>query len=119
MFIRLWIIHPASAVNTLLTLVFNEIVQKGTGNILVKENGIVTQTIDVASASVIVAGNTVTIDAADLTNSAAVNIEIAAGAFKDFPIIIMPVLSDATTWNFAIVDADITPPVCCKLFTGR
>ena len=94
-----------------LVLTFNETIQKGTGNILVKENGIVTQTIDVASASVTVSGNTATIDAADFTNSAAVNTEIAAGAFKDLSNNNYAGIADATTWNFTIIDADITPPV--------
>jgi methionine-rich copper-binding protein CopC len=93
-----------------LVLTFSEAVQKGTGNILVKESGVTTQTIDVTSAAVTVAGNTVTIDAANFTNSAAVNIEIEAGAFKDLADNNYAGIADAITWNFTIIDADITPP---------
>jgi len=50
-----------------LVLTFNENIQKGTGNILVKESGITTQTIDVTSAAVTVSGNTATINPADFS----------------------------------------------------
>jgi methionine-rich copper-binding protein CopC len=93
-----------------LVLTFNENVQKGSGFIFVKENGLTTQTIDVAAASVSVSGATVTIDASDFTNSAAVNIEITAGAFSDLAGNNYTGISDATTWNFTIIDADLTPP---------
>ena len=66
-----------------LILTFNENIQKGTGYILIKEGGVTTQTIDVTSATVTVSGNTATINPADLSFGAAVNIEIGAGTFKD------------------------------------
>ncbi len=98
------------AVNANLVLTFNENIQKGTGNILVKEGGVITQTIDVLSATVTVTGNTATIDPANFTNSAAVNIEINAGSFKDLANNNYAGIADATTWNFTIIDADLTPP---------
>jgi 3',5'-cyclic AMP phosphodiesterase CpdA len=85
-----------------LSITFSETVQKGTGNILIKEGGITTQTIDVTSAAVTVAGNIVTIDPpADFTNSKEVRIEIPSTAFKDldnneFSGINIP------TWNFTV-----------------
>jgi len=91
--------------NTNLVLTFNEAIQKGTGNILVKEAGIVTQTIDVSSAAVSVSGNTATIDPANFSNSATVNIEIPTGAFKDLANINYAGIANATTWNFTT-----TPP---------
>jgi methionine-rich copper-binding protein CopC len=97
--------------STNLVLIFNENVQKGTGNILIKESGTTTQTIDVTSATVTVSGNTVTINPADFNLGAAVNIEIAAGAFKDLFNNNYAGIADATTWNFSIVAPDLTPPI--------
>ena len=93
-----------------LVLTFNENIQKGTGNILVKEGGVITQTIDVTSATVTVSGNTATINPADFSFGAAVNIEIAAGAFKDLANNNYAGINNATTWNFSIVNPDVTPP---------
>jgi methionine-rich copper-binding protein CopC len=93
-----------------LVLTFSENVEKGAGNILIKEDGVTTQIIDVTSASVTVAGNIVTINPADFTLGAAVNIEIAAGAFKDLFNNSYAGINDATTWNFSIIAPDLTPP---------
>ena len=93
-----------------LVLTFNENVQKGTGSILIKEGGITTQTIDVTSASVTVSGNTATINPADFNFAVAVNIEIAAGAFKDLFNNNYAGIGDATTWNFTVVNPDVTAP---------
>ena len=98
------------AVNTNLSLTFNEAVQKGIGNILIKEAGVITQTIDVTSVVVTVAGNIVTIDPTNFTNSAAVNIEIETGTFTDLATNSYAGIADATTWNFTIIDADLTAP---------
>jgi methionine-rich copper-binding protein CopC len=96
--------------NSNLVLTFNENIQKGTGNILIKEGGITTQTIDVTSASVTVSGNTVTIDPANFTYNAAVNVEIASGAFKDLSNNNYAGITDATTWNFNIENPDLVAP---------
>ena len=93
-----------------LVLTFSENILKGTGNILIKEGGVVTQTIDVTSASVSVSGNIATINPADFTLGASVNIEITAGAFKDAFNNNYAGISDATTWNFSIIPPDLTPP---------
>jgi len=93
-----------------LVLTFNENIQKGVGNIFIKEGGVTTQTIDVTSATVTVSGNTVTINPADFTLGAAVNIEIAAGSFKDLFNNNYAGITDATTWNFSVVAPDLTPP---------
>ena len=99
------------ATNANLVLTFNEAIQKGTGNILVKESGVVTQTIAVTSASVTVSGNTVTIDPANFGTNAAVNIEIAAGAFKDLANNNYAGIANATTWNFGTVNPDLAAPI--------
>lgn len=96
---------------TNLVMTFNEPVQKGTGNILIKESGVVTQTIDVNSADVTVSGNTVTINPADLTAGTAVNIEMPAGSFKDMSNNNYAGISSATAWNFTTYIPDTTAPV--------
>jgi methionine-rich copper-binding protein CopC len=93
-----------------LVLTFNENIQKGTGNIFIKEGGVNMQTIDVTSAAVTVSGNTATINPADFNFGAAVNIEIAAGAFKDLTNNNYAGITNATTWNFLVINPDVTPP---------
>lgn len=95
---------------TNLVLSFSENIQKGTGNILIKEGGVTTQTIDVTSAAVTVSGNTATINPGDFTYSAAVNIEIAAGAFKDLFNNNYAGIANATTWNFTVQSAPVSGP---------
>ena len=91
-----------------LVLTFTENIQKGSGNILVKQSGVTTQTIDVTAAAVTVSGNTATINPADFTNGAAVNIEITAGAFKDLANNNYAGISNATTWNFTVQSGGAT-----------
>lgn len=85
-----------------LVLTFNESVQKGTGNIIIKEGGNVMQTIDVAGSNVTISNNTVTIDAGDFTAGAAVNVEIASGVFKDMANNNHTGVLAATDWNFTV-----------------
>ncbi len=88
--------------NSNLSFAFGEIVQKGAGNILVKEGGVLKQTISVTDAGVTISGATVTIDPADFTPSTAVNVEMAAGVFKDLSNNNFAGIADATTWNFTV-----------------
>ncbi len=85
-----------------LVLTFNENIQKGSGNIIVKEGGVIKQTIGVTNSAVTVSGNTATINPGDFTSGAAVNIEIAAGAFKDLVNLNYPGITNTTTWNFSV-----------------
>ncbi|HRG93758.1 MAG TPA: Ig-like domain-containing protein, partial [Chitinophagaceae bacterium] len=87
-----------------LVINFDEPVQKGAGNIIIREAGNITQTIDVNSASVTIAGNTVTIDPADFGNNAAVNVEVAAGVFEDIAGNDHAGMTAATDWNFTTQD---------------
>ncbi len=96
------------AVNANLVLTFNKPVQKGTGNIVIKEGGATTQTISVTGSGVTVSGSTVTINPIDFGSSAAVNVEIAAGAFKDLSNNNYAGITIATTWNFT--SADVLAP---------
>ena len=93
-----------------LTITFNEAIQKGSGDILIRENGLITQTIPVSSASVVVAGLSATIDPSDFSPGAAVNIEMAAGVFRDLTGNNFAGISNATTWNFNTLNPDLTPP---------
>lgn len=88
-----------------LVLTFNETVQKGTGNILIKEGGVVTQTIAVTDAAVTVSANTATINPADFGYAKAVNIEMAAGVFKDAANNNHAGITTTTTWNFTTENA--------------
>lgn len=88
--------------NSNLVITFNEVVQKGSGNIIIKEDGFVTQTVDVTAANVIVTGNVVTIDPDNFTSQASVNIEMANGVFMDMATNSYVGISDALTWNFSI-----------------
>ena len=87
---------------TLLTLAFNEAIQKGTGNILIKENGIVTQTIAVSQSNVTLSGTAVIIDPSDFTPGSSVNVEIQAGAFLDLSNNPYSGITNATAWNFFV-----------------
>jgi methionine-rich copper-binding protein CopC/hemin uptake protein HemP len=97
--------------NASLVLTFSEAVQKGTGNIVIKENGVTTQTVDVNTSAVTITGNTVTIAHANFTNSALVNIEMPAGTIKDIAGNNYAGITNNTTWRFTILTpADNTPP---------
>lgn len=88
--------------NSNLVLTFNEVIQKGTGNIIIKEDGFTTQIVDVAGANVIVSDNVVTIDPDNFTPESTVNIEMAAGVFMDMATNSYAGISNAFTWNFSI-----------------
>jgi hypothetical protein len=92
-------VSPASDI----VLTFSETVQKGTGNILIRnvsDNSVV-ETIDVASAEVSVSGNTVTINPlADLAPNHSYYVEIAAGAIKDSTNNAFAGISGPATLNF-------------------
>lgn len=92
---------------TNLSLTFSENIQKGTGNIVIKEGGTVAQTISVAAGNVTVSGSTLTIDPSDLTYGASVNIEMAAGVVKDLNNNNHAGVTDATTWNFTVESAPV------------
>ena len=73
------------AVNFSASITFNETVQKGIGNIIIKklsDNSIV-QTIDVANASVTVATSVVSFPISGLAENTGYYIEISSGAFRD------------------------------------
>ncbi len=88
--------------NSNLVLTFNEAIQKGTGNVIIKENGFITQTIDVTGTNVVVSDNIVTIDPENFTIEANVNIEMVPGVFMDMANNNYEGISDESMWNFSI-----------------
>ncbi|MCZ2355481.1 MAG: Ig-like domain-containing protein, partial [Bacteroidia bacterium] len=104
------------AITSNLVMTFSENIQKGTGNILIKENGTTTQTINVTSGSVTISGSTVTIDPSDFTQGAVINIEMPAGIFKDMANNNFAGILISTAWDFCTTPTASTPgsnsPVC-------
>jgi endonuclease/exonuclease/phosphatase family metal-dependent hydrolase len=105
---------PANgATNTVLppvcTIIFTESVQKGTGNITIKQfsDGSIVQTIDVTSAAVTVVGSAV-----NFTPNAAAStryyIEVDAGTFKDASNNQFVGFTGSSTWNFTTGSGSIT-----------
>ena len=96
--------NGASAVPTNFTasIVFNETVLKGTGNIILKKSGdnSVVQTIDVTTAAVTVSGTNVSFNLNELAVNTGFYIEIDNGAFKDQSDNNFAGISGSSTWSF-------------------
>jgi Bacterial Ig-like domain/Ig-like domain CHU_C associated len=88
--------------STNLSILFNEAVQKGTGNISIKKvsDNSVVQTIDVTTAAVTVAGTTVTTTINALQLGTAYYVEIDATAIKDIANNNYAGITGSTIWNF-------------------
>ena len=95
--------------NTNLVITFNEPVQKGSGNIIVREEGDVKEIIDVSSGSVSIEGNIATIVPQPFTAAAEANIEFAPGVFRDMNNNEHGGLVDPTAWNFTIISGAAEP----------
>jgi methionine-rich copper-binding protein CopC len=103
------------AIDTDLTLIFDEVVEKGTGTITITA-GTQVQTINVADATVVVDGTTVTINPNDLPNNSQVVVQISTGAFQDMAGNAYVGITDNTSWNFTTTaQEDITPPIVANL----
>lgn len=89
-------------------IVFDKAIQKGTGNIIVYENGVIRSSIDVNSTAVTISGNSVNF-AITYTAAKSYYILVDAGAFKDLYGNNFVGINDPTTWNFSTVV--VTPPV--------
>ena len=88
--------------NLIASIAFNETVQKGTGNIVVKrssDNGVV-QITDVLSSSVSVSGTTVSFPINDLAINTSFYVEIDNGAFKDQSDNNFAGITGNSTWAF-------------------
>jgi hypothetical protein len=94
-------INVAKTANLVIT--FDEAIQKGTGNITIKEAGVVTQTIPVTGANVVVAGNVVTINPDnDFTDGALVSVQLSPGIFADLSNNNYTGITNDTAWNFTV-----------------
>ena len=89
---------------------FNELIQKGTGNFIIRRaDDTIFETIDVTSAAVTVNLGTVTIDPTNSFETAgSYYVQITAGAIKDMAGNNFAGISDSTTWNFGTAQPPIT-----------
>ncbi|MBE9212794.1 choice-of-anchor I family protein [Plectonema cf. radiosum LEGE 06105] len=98
-----------------LTIKFNESVQKGTGNIVIKSSsdGSVVEAFDVAtSPAITVSGDTVTINPTNnLAASTSFYVEIDAGAIEDTAGNDFAGISGNSTWNFTTGTEDSITPI--------
>ncbi len=94
-----------------LTITFNEIVNKGTGNIVIKkvnDNSIV-ETIDITSGLVTINSNVVTINPQNaLPLDTQLYVEIASGGLKDTSNNDYTGISNNSDWTFRTTDTTIT-----------
>ena len=90
------------ATNLTASIMFNETVQKGTGNIVVKKLGdnSIIQTIDVTTAAVTVSGTNVSFNLNGLPVNTGLYIEIDNGAFKDQSDNNFEGISGTGSWSF-------------------
>jgi len=90
------------AVNQNLIVVFSENVQKGIGNILIKETsgGNIFQTIDVEADAVTVTNNSVEIIHNNFASNTEYYVEMEAGSFEDLVGNPFEGISGANSWNF-------------------
>ncbi|MFT5130911.1 MAG: hypothetical protein ACI8W8_004543 [Rhodothermales bacterium] len=96
--------------NTQLSLTFGEAVQKGSGNVVLRQvsNGAVLGSVDVASASVTIGGSLVTIDIPFLLPySSEVEVDVDLGAFQSSSGAAFAGLGGLAPWRFTTV----APPV--------
>ncbi len=108
------------ALNANLVATFDENIQKGAGNIVIKKvsDNSVVQTIDVASSDVTVSGATATIDPpADLLNSIQYYVEIDSTAFQDLSGNAFAGITGSATWSFTTLD-DLIPPTVVTIDDG-
>jgi methionine-rich copper-binding protein CopC len=102
-----------------LSATFDEVIQKGTGNITLKKTAgnLTVETFDVAtSPRITVSGATLTIDPTGyLASTTDYYVEIDATAVKDTVNNFFAGIADATTWNFTTGVADTTAPTIATL----
>lgn len=98
--------------NTALHLTFNEPMKKGAGEIIIKENGTIVQTIPINNSFITIdnTNNSVNITLpTPFTSSAKVSIEISVGALKDLVDRNFEGFTPGNSWGFTIKDE--APPV--------
>ncbi len=97
-------------INTALTILFSEPIQKGTGNIVIKKlsDNSVIQTINVTTAAVTITGSTASVSINPLLASTGYYIEIGTTVFKDLANNSFVGIAGSTTWNFTTATASGT-----------
>jgi endonuclease I len=98
-------------------LVFNEGVQKGTGNILIKRSSdnSIFESVAISSSQVVITTTTLTNDTLTVTPSASFAnntdyyVEIVSGVIKDLAGNNFAGISGATAWNFTTIAASVLP----------
>jgi endonuclease I len=103
------------------SIIFNETVQKGTGDILIKRSSdnSIFDTIAVGSSQVVVSTDTVTITpTTNFANSTGYYIEIPAGAIEDLAGNDYAGISGPTAWNFTTLAASALPMAAETFETG-
>jgi 6-phosphogluconolactonase (cycloisomerase 2 family) len=95
-----------------LEIVFNEAVQKGSGNIVIKDsNGNVFETIDVTSGNITINDKTVEINPTkDLQKGTSYYVEIDTTAITDISGNAFAGISGSTTWSFSTPAPDAIAP---------
>jgi hypothetical protein len=103
------LLSPANAAtgvapSVLATFTFNEAVQKGTGNIIVKKNSdnSIILTLDVTGTLVTLTGNTASFLVQGLDFSTSYYVEMAAGTFKDNANNNFAGIAGSSTWSFTV-----------------
>ena len=105
-------------VNADLIVSFDEGVQKGTGNIVIKKlvGDAVVETIDVTSTNVTTSGTDVTINPTNnLDFSTGYYVEIDSGAIENLANLDYAGFSGSGTWSFTTTELDFTAPVISTL----
>ena len=92
------------AINPTMSITFNESIQKGSGNILIRDftTGTQLQTIDVSTAVVSISGSTANFTA-NLSYNQKVYVELAAGVFRDLAGNNFAGISGNTIWSFTTI----------------
>ncbi len=111
------------AIDTNLAITFNRNVQKGTGNLVIKQtsDNATVATIDISAGQVTVSGSTVTIDP---TNNLAPNtgyyLQLDSGAIEDATGNDFNGINDTTTWNFTTQGSNVCgdPAVLISVIQG-
>lgn len=96
------------------TLVFNEAVKKGIGNVVIRKgaDNSIFETVAATSGQVTVAGTTVTVTpSANFDAATAYYIEVDAGAIEDLAGNDFAGITGATTWNFTTASPSALPTV--------
>jgi hypothetical protein len=90
------------SVNLTASIVFNEAIQKGTGNISVRRtsDNTIVQTTDVTNGAVTISGNTASFPISGLSNGTGYYIEVDNAAFKDLSNNNFAGISGNSTWAF-------------------